>query len=160
VQKIYIWLFNTFFMPKIEKKYAILLGAILVLLVAVGVYLSFSASNVTKKTEIPNVENFSQISNYLGKEIYVKGCLSFTCPTIIGAKYPEDCKIALCPAKNSHSCITLQTSSEIRQKLNSYYNESFEKCVETEALGKVIGKVCEPPCVSTYDLEVIKLIKP
>ncbi|MCX7730025.1 MAG: hypothetical protein N2205_02235 [Candidatus Caldatribacterium sp.] len=92
---------------------------------------------------------------WIGQKVILTGCLRFICPSLIGAHFPEDC----IPCLRDESGVAYLEFSEsavpLREMLNTYYRESFARCVLLCTQGKVGQRTCEVPgCVSWIFLEV------
>jgi hypothetical protein len=111
-----------------------------------------------QKEEIPSIA-LEDLSSYVGKKVLVTGCLLFSCPTIPGATYPEDCKVFL---KDGDTAVALEFPPEkenLREVLNVYYEEHFTRCVRLKVQGMVREKPCEvAECVPTLYIEVEEIL--
>jgi len=107
-----------------------------------------------QKEEISSI-TLGELSTYVGKKVLVTGCLLFSCPTIPGATYPEDCRVFL---KDGDITVALEFPPEkenLREALNAYYEEHFVRCVLLKVQGVVAEKPCDlPQCVPTLYIEV------
>lgn len=102
------------------------------------------------------------IQGSVGKSVTVEGCLQFACPTITGARYPEDCLATLCD--ENHNCINnlefSNSTDHLRNTLDDYYAEVSSRCVRIAVKGTVEELACpvsDQGCVTTYRINVIDL---
>jgi hypothetical protein len=87
------------------------------------------------------IVDFSSIRNYVGQDVGVEGCLEFVCPTVVGAKYPEDCLIALYDAAHEELLLEFDpTTAHFRDELDRQYPVSYPDCVQVYARGTVMER--------------------
>jgi len=99
-----------------------------------------------------------EIDSFVGKSITVNGQLSFACPTVIGASYPQDCIAEICDS-NGLTCLDLHVdnNSKIKEMLNGYYDVSSGKKVNISVTGSLEKNSCPPDdnaCSTTYFIQV------
>jgi uncharacterized protein YbbK (DUF523 family) len=100
-----------------------------------------------------------EIDNYVGKNITVNGKLSFACPSMPGASFPKDCIAEICDneCKNGLDLHFDNSTSGIREMLNKYYEESFQKKMDISVTGLLVKNKCPPndnACIVTYFIQV------
>lgn len=125
-----------------------------VLITLLFLFCATVALGCERTEEIPSV-TLKNLSAYVGKRVLVAGCLLFSCPTIPGATYPEDCRVFL---KDGDIAVALEFPPEkenLREALNAYYEDHFTRCVPLKVQGVVAEKPCDiPECVPTLYIEV------
>ena len=87
----------------------------------------------------------------------IEDCLKFSCPTIPGANYPEDCKIYVEYNGQTYYLVFDNSTQYLRDMLDEYYSESFSKCIKIKVTGDLQAQACsadDPVCVPTYEIKV------
>lgn len=112
-------------------------------------------------TQSSNNFNYDFVSRHADKQVTLHGQLSWGCPLLYGAKYPEDCIAVL---SNGDYGINLEfdiQTQNLRDKLNKYYNESLSGLVKIKVKGVITASGCQisdSACIETYKLKVIDLV--